>query len=162
MRFVFLATIVAALTVALRAGDVARTKPPPLGWPTESYATLAGRCRQADLAVFEFGAPKIFVTERAWLDAFDAALATDQAKPDARCFCASDYVLKLYSKNQLLCSVALTHDNKVRFTEGDYIVSAETHATLRQLWAIATKTTSYAPPRRSAQHAAPPRVELKP
>lgn len=162
MRLLRVAVLAALLSGALQASVTAPPKPPPPGWPTESYAVLVERCQRADHAVFEFGARKIFITERAWLDALDAALVTDQAKPDARCFCVSDYVLKLYSKNQFLCSVALTHDNKVRFTGGDYIVPPETHATLRKLWAVATKAESYAPPKRSAQHSAPPRVELKP
>lgn len=162
MRLLAILLATTVLSPALRASDVARPKPTPPGWPTESFAVISGRCRGADLAVFEFGSRKIFVTERAWLDAFDAALATDHAKPDAYCFCISDPVLKLYAKNQFLGRVELTHDSKIRFTGGDFIVPADTHVALRKLWAIAMKIESYAPPKKSAKHSAPPRVELQP
>lgn len=162
MRCLGLIALPLGLQLSAFAVDYAAPKPPPAGWPTESYAAILDRSRDADLAVFEIGARKIFVTERAWLDALQNALVTDHAKPDARCFCASDASLKLFAKDRLLCSLSLTHDNKVRFSSGDFILPEETHAALRKLWAIALKAESYAPPKKSTQHAKPPRVELKP
>lgn len=161
MRLLFL--FAALNCVAANASITVPLKPPQPGLPTESYATFAERCRAVDLVVFEFrGDRKIFMRDPAWLDAFKTALASSEGKPDAPCFCISEPAIKLYSKDRLLCSFELPHDNKVRFSGSDFIVPAETQQTLTKLIAIAMKNERYAPPTKSRQHNAPARVELKP
>jgi hypothetical protein len=163
MRLLRFAAIAALLAGVLQASVTAPPKPPPPGWPTEPYATFVARLSEVDLVVFEFDrGAKLFVTERAWLDAFKTGLATDQAKPEAYCFCVSEPLMKLYAKDKLLCSFQLTHDQKVRFGANDFVVPAKTYDTLLELCRIALKNERYAPAKKSPGHAAPPRVELKP
>lgn len=163
MRLLRLAVLAALLSGALQASVTAPPKPPPPGWPTEDYPTFVARLREVDLVVFEFrGGRKAFVTDQAWLDMFKTTLANAQAQPDALCFCINETAIKLYAKDKLVCSFELTHDNKVRFSGNDFIVPAETHQALAKLLSIALKSESYAPAKKSSQHAAPVRVELKP
>lgn len=163
MRLFRFAVLWVLAFTALQASVTARRKPPPPGWPTEDYATVVARCHRIDLVVFEFrGGRKIFVTDSRWLDEFKATLADAGARPDAICFCISEPTIKLYAKDQLVCSFELVHDNKVRFGGSDFIVPAETHQALAKLLSIALKSERHAPARKSPKHDAPIRVDLKP
>lgn len=163
MRFRPFAVLLGLLSATLHASVTAPPQPPPPGWPTEPYATYVERCATVDLVVFEFfKGQKIFVTERTWIDAFQAALRTDQAKPTAYCFCISDPNTKLYAKDKLVCAFEISHERTIRFDGGNFLIPAESYATLLKLWAVALKTEAFIPPKKSPQHAGQKRVELKP
>jgi hypothetical protein len=147
----------------LSAGVNAPLQPPPPGWPTERYATYVDRCAAVDLVVFEFfKGKKIFVTDRAWIEAFQAALKADQAKPTAYCFCISEPTTKLYAKDRPVCSFEISHERTIRFDAGNFVIPAESYTTLLKLWAVALKTEGFVPPKKAPPHAGPKRVELKP
>lgn len=158
MRLLFL-----LLTLSVVARAAITTPPQPLpGWPAGSYATTIGRAKDADLAIFKFfDGRKIFIAERAWLDALTSTLNADQATPTGPCFCITDGILELYAKDRRLLSLDLKHDNRISVDGAHFILRAETHASLVKLWAIGLKNERFAP-QKSPKHDAPPRVELKP
>lgn len=162
MHFVRLALCLVFLPATIRASVTSVPRPQKPGWPSESYASLVARYKDADLAVFEYrGGKKTFLAERAWLDAFKAALVTDSAQPAAYCFCVNVPLLKLYAKDKLLGTFELPHDDKVRFGVNDFTVPAETRETLVQLFRLALKDQGYSPPK-LPPHAPPVQVDLKP
>lgn len=106
------------------------TPPQPLpGWPTESYATTIGRAQDAGLAIFKFfDGRKIFIAERAWLDALKSSLNTKRATTTGPFLCITDGVLDLDGKDRRLHPLDLKHDSRTSLDGAHFALPTETHA----------------------------------
>lgn len=167
MRLLRFAVLCAVLSGALQASVTAPPKPPPPGWPTADYSTLAAFSLKAELAVFDFGdGKKAFITDSAWLAAFQKQLAAATGKPDSYCFCVAYPIVHLLSGDKELVAIELTHSNKIRFFSaggnGDFILSPADHETLRKLERTAIPSAVAFPKLPAANHRPQPaRLELK-
>lgn len=135
---------------------------------SSAFESVIARLAAADGAVIDFrNGRKAFVTDAAWLAEFKHQLS-DSGKPAAQapCFCIAPQI-QFLKGNDVLVSVELTHDYRVRFWGlshlGDFVLPEANYSALAKLERAAFPSAITFPKASAAKHRSlPARVELKP